>query len=319
MITVEAVTKRYGTFTAVDDVTFSARPGRVTGFLGPNGAGKSTTMRVVVGLTPPTTGTAHVLGRRFADLPNPGREVGVLLDASAQHAGRTGREVLTLAALLMGLPKGRVEEMLDLVSLTEAEADRRVRDYSLGMRQRLGIAHALLGDPAVLILDEPANGLDPAGIRWMRDLLRGHAEQGATVLLSSHLLHEIEVVADDLVVIGRGRIVADGAKTDLLAAAGTQVVTRRADRLIAVLDAQRVSYTRHHQSQPLEQLRVDADAEAVGLLAHRAGVPLVELRSADGAGLEEMFLELTAETQREAAPTSGGHTTTDSPYEGAVA
>jgi ABC-2 type transport system ATP-binding protein len=276
-------------------------------------------MRVVVGLTPPTTGTARVLGKRFSDLPNPGREVGVLLDASAQHAGRTGREVLTLAALLMGLPKVRVEEMLDLVSLTEAEADRRVRDYSLGMRQRLGIAHALLGDPEVLILDEPANGLDPAGIRWMRDLLRGHAEQGATVLLSSHLLHEIEVVADDLVVIGRGRIVADGAKSDLLAAAGTHVVTRRADRLVAVLDAQRVSYTRHYRSQPLEQLRVDADAEAVGLLAHRADVPLVELRSADGAGLEEMFLELTAETQREAAPISGGRPNADSTYQGAVA
>ena len=206
MITVDAVTQRYGAFVAVDDVTFSARPGRVTGFLGPNGAGKSTTMRIVVGLTRPTSGTALVLGRRFADLPNPGHEVGVLLDASAQHAGRTGREVLTLAQRLMGLPVGRVDEMLDLVSLSDEEAARRVGDYSLGMRQRLGIAHALLGDPEVLILDEPANGLDPAGIRWMRDLLRGHADRGATVLLSSHLLHEIEVVADDLVVIGRGRL-----------------------------------------------------------------------------------------------------------------
>jgi ABC-2 type transport system ATP-binding protein len=299
MITVEAVTKRYGSFTAVDDVTFTAHPGRVTGFLGPNGAGKSTTMRVLVGLTPSTSGTSHVLGRRFADLPNPGREVGVLLDASAQQAGRTGREVLMLATQVMGLPKRRVEEVLDLVSLTEAEASRRVRDYSLGMRQRLGIAHALLGEPEVLILDEPANGLDPAGIRWMRDLLRGHAEQGATVLLSSHLLHEIEVVADDLVVIGHGRIVAQGAKSDLLATAGTQVVTRHPDRLMAVLDAERLPYTRDGHGRPLEQLRVDAEAEAVGLLAHRADVPLIELRSADGAGLEEMFLQLTAETQRE--------------------
>ena len=177
MIQIEYLTKRYGRFTAVDDVTFTARPGRVTGFLGPNGAGKSTSMRVMVGLTPPTSGTASIDGRRFADLPNPGREVGVLLDASAQHAGRTGREILTLAARTMGLPKGRVSQMLERVSLTESEAERRVRHYSLGMRQRLGIATALIGDPRVLILDEPANGLDPAGIRWMRDLLRGYADE----------------------------------------------------------------------------------------------------------------------------------------------
>ena len=199
MITVESLTKKYGGFTAVDDVTFTASPGRVTGFLGPNGAGKSTTMRIMVGLTPPTSGTATINGRRYADLPNPGLEVGVLLDASAQHAGRTGREILTIAQRTMGLPKHRVDEMLDLVSLTETEADRRVRNYSLGMRQRLGIATALIGEPEVLILDEPANGLDPAGIRWMRDLLRGYADQGGTVLLSSHLLHEIEVIADDIV------------------------------------------------------------------------------------------------------------------------
>ena len=203
--------------TAVDDVSFTAATGRVTGFLGPNGAGKSTTMRIMVGLTPATSGTATIDGRRFIDLPNPGTEVGVLLDASAQHAGRTGREILTLAQRTMGLPRTRVQEMLDLVSLTDNEADRRVRDYSLGMRQRLGIGAALLGDPHVLILDEPANGLDPAGIRWMRDLLRGYADQGGTVLLSSHLLHEIEVIADDLVVIGNGRIVAQGTKADLLA------------------------------------------------------------------------------------------------------
>ena len=224
MITVEHLTKTYGRgFTAVDDVSFTAATGRVTGFLGPNGAGKSTTMRIMVGLTPATSGTATIDGRRFADLPNPGLEVGVLLDASAQHAGRTGREILTLAQRTMGLPGSRVDEMLDLVSLTDDEADRRVRNYSLGMRQRLGIATALLGDPEVLILDEPANGLDPAGIRWMRDLLRGYADRGGTVLLSSHLLHEIEVIADDLVVIGNGRIVAQGTKAELLASAGTLV------------------------------------------------------------------------------------------------
>ena len=175
MITVESLTRKYGGFTAVDDVTFTARPGRVTGFLGPNGAGKSTTMRIMVGLTPATSGSALIDGARFADLTNPGHEVGVLLDASAQHAGRTGREILTIAQRTMGLPKGRVDEMLDLVSLTPQEAGRRVRNYSLGMRQRLGIAAALIGDPRVLILDEPANGLDPAGIRWMRDLLRDFA------------------------------------------------------------------------------------------------------------------------------------------------
>ena len=212
MIAVDHVTKTYGDFTAVDDVTFTARPGRITGFLGPNGAGKSTTLRVVVGLTPPDHGTAHVQGRRFRDLPNPGTEVGVLLDASAQHAGRTGREVLTIAQRTMGLPAGRIDDVLDQVGLDHSEAARRLRDYSLGMRQRLGLAHALLGDPDVLILDEPANGLDPAGIRWMRDLLRGYADRGATVLLSSHLLHEIEVVADDLVVIGQGRVVAAGTE-----------------------------------------------------------------------------------------------------------
>ncbi len=295
MIRVEDVIKRYGAYTAVDHVTFTAEPGRVTGFLGPNGAGKSTTMRVIVGLTPPTTGAAHVLGRRFTDLPNPGLEVGVLLDASAQHGGRTGREILTLAQKTMGLRGGRVDEMLDLVSLTDTEAGRRVRDYSLGMRQRLGIAQALLGEPAVLILDEPANGLDPAGIRWMRDLLRGHADRGATVLLSSHLLHEIEVVADDLVVIGNGRIVAQGTKTELLASTGTHVLTRHPERLTHALQGAGVVV--HHQRD--QTLRADADPERVGQVAHAAGIPLIELRTADGAGLEELFLELTADTQRD--------------------
>src|SRR5687768_5457603 len=235
MIEINALTRSYGGLKAVDNVTFEARPGRVTGFLGPNGAGKSTTMRVMVGLTPPSHGTATVLGRHYADLPNPGREVGVLLDASAQHAGRTGRETLRVAARTMGLPVSRVDEMLERVGLAESEASRRVRNYSLGMRQRLGIATALLGDPEVLILDEPANGLDPAGIRWMRDLLRGFADQGGTVLLSSHLLHEIEVIADDLVVIGQGRIVAQGSKKSLLAAAGTLVRTAHPDALARAL------------------------------------------------------------------------------------
>ncbi|HET8602550.1 MAG TPA: ATP-binding cassette domain-containing protein, partial [Marmoricola sp.] len=185
MIEVDRLSKRYGTFLAVDDISFDCRPGAVTGFLGPNGAGKSTTMRIIAGLTPASSGTATIGGRHYHHIPNPGTQVGVLLDASAQHAGRTGREVLTLGALTMGLPRRRVDEMLELVSLTSAESRRRIRGYSLGMRQRLGIAHALLGDPKILILDEPANGLDPAGIHWMRGLLREYADQGGTVLLSS--------------------------------------------------------------------------------------------------------------------------------------
>jgi ABC-2 type transport system ATP-binding protein len=294
MITVDSLTKKYGGFTAVDDVSFGARAGRVTGFLGPNGAGKSTTMRIMVGLTPATSGHAEISGRRYADLPNPGLEAGVLLDASAQHAGRTGREILTIAARTMGLPRNRVDEMLARVSLTPTEAGRRVRNYSLGMRQRLGIATALLGDPEVLILDEPANGLDPAGIRWMRDLLRGYADQGGTVLLSSHLLHEIEVIADDLVVIGQGRIVAQGTKAELLATAGTLVRTRDLPGLARALVDADLNFTDSTGS-----LRVEADPDVVGQVAQRAGVALTELRAADGAGLEEMFLELTAETQRE--------------------
>jgi ABC-2 type transport system ATP-binding protein len=318
MITVDHVTKTYGQFTAVDDVSFTARPGRVTGFLGPNGAGKSTTLRVLVGLTPAERGTAHVLGRRFRDLPNPGLEVGVLLDASAQHAGRTGREVLTIAQRTMGLPAGRVDDVLDLVGLSSSEATRRLRDYSLGMRQRLGLAHALLGDPEVLILDEPANGLDPAGIRWMRDLLRSYADRGATVLLSSHLLHEIEVVADDLVVIGQGRVVAAGTKTDLLAGAGTHVATRHPEDLGRALTVAGMTYEFADNSHGTDGgvasvLRVEADTETVGHVAWSAGVALTELRSADGAGLEEMFLALTAETQRDRRP--GARAT----MEGAVA
>lgn len=295
MITVDSLTRRYGGLTAVDDVSFTAKPGRVTGFLGPNGAGKSTTMRVLVGLTTPTTGSATVNGRRFAELPNPGREVGVLLDASAQHAGRTGREILTIAAATMGLPRRRVDDMIERVGLTPSEAQRRVRNYSLGMRQRLGIATALLGDPEILILDEPANGLDPAGIRWMRDLLGGFAAAGGTVLLSSHLLHEIEVVADDLVVIGHGTIVAAGTKNDLLAAAGTLVRAVSPSSLARALEQAGIANTMANDGS----IRADADPARVGAVAFGAGVELMELRAADSAGLEEMFLSLTADTQRE--------------------
>jgi len=195
----------------------------------------------------------------------------------------------------MGLPRKRVEEMLELVSLTPAEAKRRVRNYSLGMRQRLGIATALLGEPGVLILDEPANGLDPAGIRWMRDLLRGFANRGGTVLLSSHLLHEIEVIADDLVVIGNGKIVASGTKETLLAAAGTLVRSTSPRDLAHALEQAGIPSTLAGDGS----VRTDADPARVGVVALAAGVALTELRSAEGAGLEDLFLSLTADTQRE--------------------
>jgi ABC-2 type transport system ATP-binding protein len=298
MIRIEHLTKKYGTTLAVDDVSFTAEAGRVTGFLGPNGAGKSTTLRIMTGLTRPDTGSATIAGRNYVDLPNPGLEVGVLLDASAQHAGRTGREILTLAQQFMGLPRSRVEEMLDTVSLTPTEASRRVGEYSLGMRQRLGIATALIGDPEVLILDEPANGLDPAGIRWMRDLLRGYADRGGTVLLSSHLLHEIEVIADDIVMIGLGRIVSMGTKAELLHEAGT--VARAVDLLALELALTADNLTVTHVDGGA--LCIDADASLVGQVAFDAGIALTELRPATSAGLEEMFLELTAATQREGAP-----------------
>jgi ABC-2 type transport system ATP-binding protein len=293
-IRVADLSKDYRGTRAVDSISFEVPQGSITGFLGPNGAGKSTTLRMLVGLTQPTGGSATVLGRRYTELVNPGRRIGVLLDASAQHAGRTGREILTLAQRTMRVPRGRVDEMLDLVSLSEEESGRRVRDYSLGMRQRLGIATALIGDPEVLVLDEPANGLDPAGIRWMRDLLRGFANKGGTVLLSSHLLHEIEVIADDLVVIGNGRIVAAGSKSDLLAAAGT--FASAAD-VAALADA--LTGAGHTAEPSLGGVRTDADAAQVGRVALAAGVPLTELRPADGAGLEEMFLELTKDDARE--------------------
>jgi ABC-2 type transport system ATP-binding protein len=298
MITVDSVTKKYGDFVAVDDVSFTAQAGRVTGFLGPNGAGKSTSMRIMVGLTRATSGTVTISGRHYIDLPNPGLEVGVLLDASAQHAGRTGREILTITQQFMGLPRNRVDEMLEVVSLTPTEASRRLRDYSLGMRQRLGIATALIGDPEVLILDEPANGLDPAGIRWMRDLLRGYADRGGTVLLSSHLLHEIEVIADDIVMIGNGRIVSRGSKTELLHAAGTVVRAADLARLERALGELGIAANMSEDGA----LRTDVEPPLVGKVALEAGVALTELRTAD-AGLEDMFLELTATSQRDGAAT----------------
>jgi len=300
MIKVNELTRIYGGFTAVDDLSFTIRPGRVTGFLGPNGAGKTTAMRMIAGLTTPSHGEATIGGYHYHDIVNPGRHVGVLLDASAQHAGRTGREILAIGAKTMGLPATRVDEMLAAVSLTESESKRKLRNYSLGMKQRLGIAHALLGDPAVLILDEPANGLDPAGIRWMRDLLKGYARRGGTVLLSSHLLNEVELVADELILIGRGKIVAQGDMKTLssLDAADSSLV-RAVDNQALVAALAREG----HQATPEgDGFRVAASTTDVSRVSVEHRVLLTDLRSG-AKGLEDLFLELTSPTQREGAST----------------
>jgi ABC-2 type transport system ATP-binding protein len=291
MIAVDHLTKRYGSQLAVDDISFVCEPGTVTGFLGPNGAGKSTTLRMICGLTPPSAGTATVLDRPYRNLDNPGRRVGVLLDASAQHSGRTGREVLAVSAQVLGVAPSKVRELLDLVGLDKQAASKRVGQYSLGMRQRLGIAHALLGDPSVLILDEPANGLDPEGIYWMRGLLRDFADRAGTVLLSSHLLTEVEAVADQLLVIGRGKLVAQGAKHDLLAAAGVIVRALDPTALHEALAEAGLTATPGADGA----LLVEAEAEDVGRIAAANGIVLLELRPADTGGLERLFLSLTRE------------------------
>jgi ABC-2 type transport system ATP-binding protein len=283
MIESEGLTKKFGGRTVVHDVSFTCEPGTVTGFLGPNGAGKTTTMRMLVGLSGPDAGTARVLGGPF-------RRVGVLLDASAQHGGRRGREALALSARTMGVPDRRADELLGLVGLDRSASRKRVRQYSLGMRQRLGIAHALLGDPEVLILDEPANGLDPEGMRWMRGLLRDFADRGGTVLLSSHLLTEVEAIADQLVIIGAGRIAAAGSRAELLAGAGTLVRAADDAALRAALAAADLD------AKGLEDggFVVDAEPEAVGRAALDGAVALTHLGPSESAGLEQLFFDLTA-------------------------
>jgi ABC-2 type transport system ATP-binding protein len=218
-IVVSGLTKEYPGGTAVDGVSFTAEPGRVTGFLGPNGAGKTTTLRMLLGLAEPTAGTATIGGVRYAGLEQPARRVGAVLEATAAHEGRTGRDHLRIICRATGIPLARADEVLRLTGLTSA-AGRRVSGYSLGMRQRLGVAAALLGDPQVLILDEPVNGLDPGGIRWMRDLLRALAARGRTIVVSSHLLAEMEQLADDLIIIAGGRLIARGTVASVIESAG---------------------------------------------------------------------------------------------------
>jgi ABC-2 type transport system ATP-binding protein len=295
MIEAEQLTKRFGGRAVVDDVTFRCEPGTVTGFLGPNGAGKTTTMRMICGFSTPDSGRAGVLGGEYRRLPNPGRRVGVLLDASAQHGGRRGREALAISAQTMGVDEKRVDDLLGLVGLEKSAARKRVRQYSLGMRQRLGIANALIGEPEVLILDEPANGLDPEGMRWMRGLLRDFAERGGTVLLSSHLLHEVDAIADRLVIIGSGKIVAEGSKEELLSDSGTLV---RADDGEALGRALAGAGLAARESEGGGFL-VDAEPRAVGAAAQGGGVALVHLAPAGDAGLEQLFFDLTTDNGSE--------------------
>lgn len=290
MIEALGLTKSFGRHRAVDDVTFACEPGTVTGFLGPNGAGKSTTMRMICGLTGRTAGSARVLGVDYSEIANPARHVGVMLDASAQHSGRTGRETLRLSAETIGADPGAAEEMLLTVGLDSSAAKKRVGSYSLGMRQRLGLAQVLIGRPQVLILDEPVNGLDPQGIIWMRNLLRDFAAHGGTVLLSSHLLSEVEAVADRLVLINRGKVVAEGSKAELLAGRGTLVRSPDESSLRRAMLAAQISV-----EDGAHGLVADAEPERVGAAAHAGGVVLSELRAADGGGLEDLFLSLTSE------------------------
>ena len=294
MITTTALTKSYDRTPVVRDLWLRCEPGTITGFLGANGAGKSTTLKMIAGLVRPDHGTATVDGRPFVELPNPTRVVGMLLDASAMHPGRSGRSTLEIAARLAGVPIGRVDHLLELVGLTDA-AGKRVGTYSLGMRQRLGVAQALVGDPRALILDEPANGLDPEGIAWMRTLLRDFADHGGTVLLSSHLLAEVQATADHLVVISGGAVVAAGRLDDLLAS--STILVRSPDRsaLAAALESARIDFA----PGPDGALAVDVaggrvTAEVLAGVARDHQVLLTELRPSEADGLEQLFFSLTA-------------------------
>ena len=291
MIEVAGLTKRFGSTLAVDDLSFSVKPGRITGFLGPNGAGKSTTMRVVLGLVKPTAGTTSVLGVQYRDLQHPVRRVGVLLETFDAHPGRSGRNHLRVLALAGGIPRSRVDEVLGLVELRDA-GRRRVKGYSLGMRQRLGLAAALLGDPEVLVLDEPANGLDPQGIRWLRDFLRSLASEGRTILISSHVLSEVAQTVDDVVIIHRGKLIRQAPMADVetMAAGSTIVRSPTAERLAELLGEAHIEATRG----PDGGLSVAAPPERVGELAAEHRVVLHEL-SVERASLEEVFLELTGD------------------------
>jgi ABC-2 type transport system ATP-binding protein len=292
VITIEGLTKRFGGVLAVDDLSFEVDQGTVVGFLGPNGAGKTTTLRTLLGLVTPTAGSAWIDGRPYRALADPIRHVGAVLEASSFHPGRSARNHLRVVATAAGLPRNRADEVLDQVGLAEA-ARRRVGGFSLGMRQRLGLATALLGDPAVLILDEPANGLDPRGVHWLRGLLRHLADQGRTVLVSSHVLAEVAQTVDQVVIIAGGRLVTQSTLAALTARTGqlVRVRTPQAQALRPLLAAQGI------QADPdgADQLiAANTTTEAVGQTAAAAGIVLHEMR-AERSNLEDVFLQLTSQ------------------------
>lgn len=295
MISVRGLTKTYGAVTAVDDVSFDVEPGKVTGFLGPNGAGKSTTMRAVMGLDRPTSGTATINGQSYSKLDNPLRHVGALLDAAAMHPGRSGRAHLRVAAYSNGIPLSRVDDVIEQVGLSSV-ARRRIKGYSLGMRQRLGIAAALLGDPQVLLFDEPVNGLDLDGVRWIRTLFREFADEGRTVLVSSHLMSEVQMVADQVIIIGRGRLIADSPTQDLLNGLGgkgvrVRVGTTHGDDLRRALA--KLATVEDTGQEEFEVIGLPPFE--IGDLALRLGVPIHHLAVVEQS-LEHAYLALTEDS-----------------------
>jgi len=304
MIEARGLTKRYGSRTAVDDLTFTVRPGIVTGFLGPNGAGKSTTMRMALGLDAPTRGSVTVNGKPYREHAAPLHEVGALLEARSVHTGRSAYHHLLALAQTAGIARTRVEEVIELVGLHDV-ARKRAGSFSLGMGQRLGIATALLGDPRTLILDEPVNGLDPEGIRWIRDLLKGLADEGRTVFVSSHLMSEMALTAEHLIVIGRGRLIADVSVTEFIAGAARNVVRVRStepERLRALLAAPDVAVS------PVDDGALEVSGltcDQIGLAAGPAGIYLLEL-TPQQASLEDAFMDLTRDTVEFHVPTATG-------------
>jgi ABC-2 type transport system ATP-binding protein len=296
MLEVTELSKRYGSILAVDGLSFRAEPGRVLGFLGPNGAGKTTTLRTLLGLTLPTSGRATVDGQLYRALSDPIAQVGAVLEGPQFHPGRTGRNHLRMLAMAAGLPVTRVDELLGLVELSSA-GGKRVKGYSLGMRQRLSLAAALLGDPRALVLDEPANGLDPQGIRWLRDFLRAQAADGRTVLISSHVLSEVAQTVDEVVVVNRGRLVAQGSLDELTRGAAAPIWVRspEADRLRAALASKGIDAQAGDGGADWLQVR-GSSLEAVGMTAAENGIPVFELYR-PRQSLESVFFELTAEPE----------------------
>jgi len=289
----EGLTKRFGKLTAVEDLSFALEAGTITGFLGPNGAGKTTTLRMLLGLAAPTSGSALIFDRPYAQLAGAARRVGAVLEATDFHPGRSGRDHLRTLSWAAELPDSRVDEVLGLVELTAA-ARRRVKGYSLGMRQRLGLASALLGDPELLVLDEPANGLDPEGVRWLRDFLRAFASDGRTVLVSSHVLAEVAQTVDQVLIVNKGRLVVETSLEQLTARVGGSVRVRspQSDRLAEALRREGIETTVGNDRALLAH---GATSQRVGEVAFAAGVPVYEL-VAEGSSLEDVFLELTTET-----------------------